>query len=113
MSKLKFQNVHGREGSFTVNKRKYSFFNGVFEIKKDDKDLVKDDKDLVKFFKESSAWINYIPTAEDKIKDYSAEIEKLKLENEELQNLLDEVTSDGKSDKKDTSELVKNSFEKK
>jgi len=79
MSKLKFQNVHGREGSFTVNKRKYSFFNGVFEVKKDD-------KDLVKFFKSSLGWIDYIPTAEDKVKESDKVIAELKKEISDLKD---------------------------
>lgn len=87
MSKLKFQNVHGREGSFTVNKRRYSFFNAIFEVKKDD-------KDLIKFFKESSGWIDYVPTAEDKVKESAKIIAKLEKEISDLKDGNDSSESD-------------------
>ncbi len=90
---MKFQNRYGSEGKVEFGGKRYSFKDGVFECNKDE-------EDLIKFLKASSAWADYKPTAEDKVKDYSAEIERLKLENKELQNLLDEVVSDKKSDKK-------------
>lgn len=82
---MKFQNRHGKDGKFEFGQKRYSFKDGVFEVNKDR-------KDLIKFLKASSAWTDYVPTAEDKVKDYSAEIEKLKAENEALIKDLDEAT---------------------
>ena len=80
---MKFQNVHGREGTFTYENKKYSFVCGVLEV--DEKD--KNNKGLIKFLQDSPAWIDYKPSAEDEAKD-------LKQENEELKKLLEESSKE-------------------
>ena len=91
--KLKFQNVYGREGIFTHNGRKYSFVNGIFQANQSE-------KELIKFLKDSSAWIDYVPTAEDKVKD-------LKAENEELKKALEETSEDKQASNSENEELKK------
>lgn len=91
---MKFQNRYGSSGKFDFNGKRYNFSDGVFEC-------AKEDKDLIKFLTANTAWADYKPTAEDKVKDYKAENERLKAENEELQKLLDEATVNSRSDKKD------------
>lgn len=96
---MKFKNCSGLSGKFLFGGTKYSFKGGVFECNKNE-------KDLIKFLKASSAWADYVPTAEDKVKEYDKVIEgltvsldeatkaneTLKAENEALIEDLDEAT---------------------
>ncbi len=113
---MKFKNCHGKTGRFTFKSKKYSFANGVFEC-------TKDEKDLAKHLKASSAWTDYVPSAEDRAKDLKAENEELKKENEELKagsddsadkteietlnKLLDEASKDNEDLKTEITELKK------
>jgi hypothetical protein len=93
MSLIKFQNVHGREGSFSFEGKKYSFLNSVLAVDKSE-------KSLIKYLKDSSSWADYKPSDKDQAKE-------LKTENEELKKLLDESTKENEELKKLLDESTK------
>ncbi len=117
---MKFKNCHGLSGTFTFDNKKYSFLNGVFEVhrtKKLNKEATKEDiilnkakidaeESLIKFLTASTAWTDYQPTSEDKVKESKEIIEGLKKEILDLKNGDNSIEIGLREENKELKELL-------